>query len=196
MPSVPVTPAASGYRFDAMQFATVLWADGRGDVTIDLDLTNLRIPNWQALAWSFGWRSGAYSQIRAWDSSGPLQVETERSGSVITVKPQFRKPVPVGSRYALSFAITIGGMAGGSDTTWRTRWSTWSGSAVGVYTERLTVPSNAIVDSFSPENAERQGNQFVWRIVDAAPSWSFGPDVAYMLRDRIPVQLFLQSVQP
>jgi hypothetical protein len=192
MPSVPVTLAASGYRFDAMQFATVLWADGRGDVTISLELTNLSIPNWQALAWSFGWPSGAYSQIRAQDSSGPLQVETERFGSVITVKPQFRKPVPVGSRYALSFAITIGGMAGGSDTTWRARWSTRSGSAVGVYTERLTVPSNAFVDSFSPENAERQGNQFVWRIVDAAPGWSFGPDVAYTLRDRIPVQLFLQ----
>lgn len=196
LPSVPVTLAASGYRFDAMQFATVLWADGRGDVTIDLDLTNLSIPNWQAFAWSFGWSSGAYSKIRAWDRTGPLQVETERSGSVIIVRPQFRKPVPVGSSYRMSFAITIGGMAGGSDTAWRARWSTRSGSAVGVYTERLTVPSNALVESFRPENAERQGNQFVWSILDAAPGWSFGPDVAYTLRDRIPVQLFLQRDEP
>lgn len=188
--------AATSYRFERIQFGTVVWADGRGDVIIDLDLANLGIADWRSLAWTFGWSSGAYSQIRAWDSRGPLEVTTSRRGLLITVAPIFRAPVPVGSRYSFSLAITIGGMASGSGSDWRASWRTSSGSPVGEYVERLVLPSNAVVNSAVPPPASRQGNTLTWRAANALPGWSFSLDVAYTLRERINAPLFLQRDPP
>lgn len=102
-----LSATTTGYRFEQIGFATVLWADGCGDVTLALGLTNLSIGDWRSLSWSFGWGSGAYSQIRAWDERGPLVIDTSRRGSTIALSPRFRAPVPIGLRYRLSMAITI-----------------------------------------------------------------------------------------
>ncbi|NWF79502.1 MAG: hypothetical protein HXY37_05555 [Chloroflexi bacterium] len=187
---------AAGYRFERIQFATALWADGRGDVVLDLDLTNLGVADWRSLTWNFGWPSAAYSQIRAWDPQGPLPVTTGRSGSSIAVTPQFRAPVPIGERYSFSFAITIGGMASGGGSQWRAVWRTSSGSPVGEYVERLTLPSTAAVGAIAPLPTERRGSTLTWRTASAPPGWSFALDVAYTLRDRIPAPLFLQRDPP
>jgi hypothetical protein len=194
------TPTAlantNGYRFEQIGFATVLWANGRGDVTLDLELTNLGIADWRSLSWSFGWSSGDYSQIRAWDERGPLAIDTARQGSTIVLTPRFRTPVPVGARYRLGMAITIGGMAGGAGNDWRASWTTRSGSPVGSYVERLTLPSNATVRSVAPTPASRQANTLEWRTASPTSDWSFGFDVAYTLSDRIAAPLFLQRDLP
>jgi hypothetical protein len=197
-PEAPTTAAnlAATYRFERIQFATVLWADGRGDVTLDVALTNLGIADWRSLTWNFTWPSGAYSQIRAWDNVGPLPVATRRDGATISVTPQFRAPVPLGASYNLGFAITIGGMASGSGAEWRAAWGTRSGAAVGAYVERLTLPSNALIRSIAPPSAARQGNSLEWRAASATPGWSFSLDVAYALRERSAVTLFLQRDPP
>jgi hypothetical protein len=192
--ALAATPeAAAPYRFERIGFSTTLWADGRGDVVLDLELTNLALADWRSLTWGFGWSSGAYSQIRANDDRGPLPVVTSRQGDAILISPQFRAPVPIGARTRLALALTIGAMAQGGGSQWRASWRTTSGSPVGAYVERLALPSNAVVRSVTPPPAARTSNTLEWRTASATPGWSFGLDVAYTLSDRIAARLFRQT---
>jgi hypothetical protein len=186
----------ASYRFDRISFATNLWADGKGDVILDVAFTNLRITDWRSLSWGFGWGADVYSHMRAWDAQGPLTMTTQHQATGIILTPQFREPVPIGASYQLSLAITINAMARGYSDHWRATWQTRSNSPVDTYVEQLILPTNAYLGVIEPTPSNREGNRLTWQTTNPESNWTFTMSVNYTLSDQIAAPLFLQRDQP
>jgi len=110
------------YSFLVLNETNYLWSDGHGDETLDQTLLGLSTPGASDTTWCFDWDSGAYSNIRANDDSGPLTVNyyTDPSNSSgVCADVDFRYEVDTGEQYHFILYITIGGMRLGRRPTGR-----------------------------------------------------------------------------
>lgn len=184
------------YEYQLLKQTTAVWSDGRGDVILERQLRNVSIVNFSSVTWYFDWPGGDYSEIRAWDSSGPLSYSTSMSGTRITITVYFRETVPIGQSYKFSLAITIGNMASKSGDSWRAYWGTYPVFPIEEFVKGVTFPSNAIIESASPPPTTQQSNYLEWREFNTPSGWSHVIDVFYTLSDDISVPLFLQTASP
>jgi len=188
--------ATETFRYQLIKQAVAIWADGRGDYTLERRVENLSIENWTSTTWFYDWSCADYSNIRAWDDQGPLDISTSMSGTRIYVTVYFRRAVQVGETYHFYQAISIRCMAWPSNGNWRLYWWTTSSKPVQEYMRGVTFPSNATIQSASPPPTSQYLNYLEWRETDVPPDWTRTIDVDYTLSGIIDVSPFLQTSQP
>jgi len=180
------------YNYQLLKQTVALWADGRGDVILERTLQNVDIDNWASTTWYFDWYPGNYSQIRAWDDSGPLTYSTSQSGTRIYVTVYFRRLIQPGESYHFSLAITIGNMASVSGNNGRANWYTSPGSSVQEFIQGVTFPSNSTFQSITPTPTTQNLNYLEWRYTNTPPGWVHTIDVSYTMSNAVGVPLLLQ----
>lgn len=180
-------------RHELLKQTVALWSDGRGDVILERRVRNTSILNWTSSTWYFDWSPGIYSEIRAWDSRGPLNYSTTMSGSRIYVTVYFRTAVPIGQSYQFSLAITIDNMTRPSGSNWRAAWYTRPASPVNEFIRGVTFPSNSVIQSATPPPTTQDNNYLEWREINRPAGWEHTIDVYYTLSDSISVPLLLQT---
>lgn len=183
-------------EYTLLKDKVTLWADGRGDVIIDSTLRNVDIEYWTDFTWYFNWPSADYSNIKAWDNWGPLQVVTERSGTYIYVTTRFRHPVNPGSTYQYGFQITIGDMAQGSGDNWEASWYIKPGNSTRNFIQGVTFPANAILGNINPAPTSRSGNYVEWAQSNLPAGWNLTISVPYTLSNTVPVPYLSQNWSP
>lgn len=181
------------FEYELLKQTVALWSDGRGDVILERRLRNLSISNWTSSTWYFDWYPGIYSDIRAWDSGGPLNYSTTTSGSRIYITVYFRDTVPIGQSYQFSLAITIDNMARPSGSNWRANWYTRPSAPIQEFIQGVTFPSNSVIQSATPPPTTQSYNYLEWRETNTPSGWEHTIDVYYTLSDSITVPLFLQT---
>jgi len=187
------------YSFLVLNETNYLWSDGHGDETLDQTLLGLSTPGASDTTWCFDWDSGAYSNIRANDDSGPLTVNyyTDPSNSSgVCADVDFRYEVDTGEQYHFILYITIGGMASGSAPDWEANWYTEVGGGIGRFLETLTLPSSSTITSVSPTPASRSANVITWEMDDTSPGDQISIDVTYTVSNTMTVQPLLQGQYP
>ena len=194
------TRALAGYTFNyqLLKLTVALWSDGRGDVVLERRLQNVDIANWSGTTWYFDWYPGTYSQIRAWDDAGPLNVSTSQSGTRIYVTVYFRHQIQPGENYHFYLAITIANMAYQvSGSNWRANWYTYPGSPVQEFVQGVTFPSNSVIQSASPTPTSQNFNYLEWRYTNTSANWQDTINVNYTLSNTVcGISLFLQTSSP
>ncbi|MDX1418124.1 MAG: hypothetical protein R3293_28240 [Candidatus Promineifilaceae bacterium] len=183
----------ANFQYELLKQTVTVWSDGRGDVILDRRLRNTGMPSWTETTWYFDWYPGIYSNIRAWDSNGPLPYSTDKVGSRIYVTVYFRRAIPIGQSYQFSLAITIGDMVDGSGDDWQANWYTYPAAPIGEFVQGVTLPSNATVQSVSPPPSTQESNYIEWRYTNTPADWEDTIDVRYTLSNATVVPLFLQN---
>jgi hypothetical protein len=185
--------AGSSFNHRLLKQTVALWADGRGDVILERTLQNIDIVNWSNTTWYFDWYPGNYSQIRAWDDSGPLSYSTSVSGTRIYVTVNFRRPIQPGQSYHFSLAITIANMASVSGNNGRAYWFLHSEYPVQDFIQGVTFPSNSAFQSITPPPTSQKLNYLEWQHLNTPANWQYTVDVSYGLSESIDVPVLLQT---
>lgn len=170
-------------KYQLLKRTASIHPDGRGDYVLEGRAENLGPAEWTSVNWYFNWSSGEYSNIRAWDDSGPLNTSVSRDGSRIDVTVYFRRAVQPGETYHFYLALTIGGMAWRSEGNWQLFWWITNGSPVQESVRGLTLPSNATIQGIDPSPTSQNSNYLEWRHSNTIGGWRHSIDVHYGLPD-------------
>jgi len=183
--------AAGTYYYNWVTSSFGMWGDGSGTWANQWRVTNVDIDNWSSFTWYFNFPPGNYSQIRAWDDSGPLSYSTSISGSRIDVTINFRNIIQPGQSYHLFLYITIGNMASHSGSNWRAYWTVSPGAFAQSFLAALAIPSNSSFQSISPTPTAQWPHDLDWEYNNYSSTMTI--DVYYSSSSTVNVPLIQQT---
>jgi hypothetical protein len=196
-PSGPNVPVAGDFQFINLKDTTNLWADGHGDNVIEQTLLNNDLAGFGSFTWCYDWPSASYTNIYAYDDIGPLQVVPYWNTSTQEcMTAYFRSVLAIGAIYHFAIAVSIGGMASGSQNSWEASWYIQPGSGVNQFQEIVKFPSNATLNSISPTPSSQVGNSLEWDLSNTSSGDQIAINVLYTLSAKITITPILQTTSP
>lgn len=184
------------FNYIDLIFRTNLWADGTGDVIIEQLVENLSIENWTGFTWNISFGPDLYSNVRAWDNQGPLNITTTPTENGISVTIDFRENLQINHFYRFSLALSIENIASGSGENWEADWSVQTSTPVDRFINSVTFPANATITSVSPDPTYQYLNYLEWIGLFVPSDTLFSFESTYILSTNILVPLYLQGQEP
>ena len=142
--------------------------NGTGVAQVSFKNTDLYAQHYDL--WWWGASASQQSNIRAWDSEGPLTVQTETIGSRLYIYPIFRHWLPPGETYTYWLSTDIQGMAWWDGSKWWRSHGLCAGIPVGEFRYKLRLPPVATVVVASPTPIAHLRNYVEWLFRDLSSS--------------------------
>lgn len=126
---------------------------------------------WQTFdTWWWAASASQQSNIKAWDSEGPISVQTETIGYRLYVYILFRDSLPPGETYTYWLSTDIEGLAWWTGSSWSRSFCLCAGWPVGEYRVKLRLPSATSVVVPSPSPITQLPNYVEWLFHDLSSS--------------------------